>query len=292
VFSTVTLHDGRTLEYADLGDPAGRPVLFFHGTPATAGAAAVVADAARAHGIRLVAPSRPGYGASTTTPPGLTPVAADACELADRLGLQEMVAMGISGGAPYALALAALAPDRIESAAVLGGPGSHAEVTPEELDESDRRAIELMREGEHTAATAILMEWTERVFGPMREMSDEEFHVALQKTRPPGENWLEAHPDLLPLFEADFHRAIATFDGFVRDNLSWLGDWDFDLDAVTAPVRLVHGADDRMVPAAHGDWLRERLPTSEQHVVPGGHGHATFGGAVETFRQLAGDAAG
>ncbi len=42
---TVTLRDGRTLEYADLGDPAGRPVLFFHGTPGTAGAAAVFADA-------------------------------------------------------------------------------------------------------------------------------------------------------------------------------------------------------------------------------------------------------
>jgi pimeloyl-ACP methyl ester carboxylesterase len=285
VFTTVTLRDGRTFEYADLGDPAGTPVLFFHGTPGTAGQAAVVADAARSNGVRLIAPSRPGYGASTTSPPGLTPVAADALELADQLGLDDVVAMGSSGGGPYALALAARALGRVSACVVLGGPGSHAEVAPDELDESDLRAIELLAAGEVDAATAILTEWTEKFFGPMQAMSDDEFHDAFQQTRPPGENWFDNRPDLLPAFEADFHRAIATFDGFVRDNLSWLGEWDFDLAAVTVPVRLVHGERDRMVPAAHGEWLHRRLPNSERHVVPGGHGHATFGGAVGSFAE-------
>jgi len=118
-------------------------------------------------------------------------------------------------------------------------------------------------------------------------MSDEDFHVALGKTRPPGENWFEGHPDLLPVFEADFHRAIASFDGFVRDNLSWLGAWGFDLARVTTPVRIVHGESDRMVPALHGQWLHERLPDSERYVVPGGHGHATFGAAIDTCALIA-----
>jgi pimeloyl-ACP methyl ester carboxylesterase len=286
VFTTLTLRDGRTLEYADLGDPAGRPVLYFHGTPGTAGAGAVVADAARANHIRLVALSRPGYGASTSTPPGLSSVATDAAELADQLGLDAVVAMGTSGGGPYALALAAHAPERVASVAVLGGSGSHVEVVPEELDESDHRAIELLAAGDVAGATAIVTEWSEGFFGPMQQMSPEEFHGALQKTRPPGENWFEDKPQLLPAFEADFQRALATFDGFVRDNLSWLGAWDFDLSAVTTPVRLVHGESDRMVPVAHGKWLHERLPDSERTVVPGGHGHATFGAAIATFETL------
>jgi pimeloyl-ACP methyl ester carboxylesterase len=286
VLSTLTLTDGRTLEYADLGDPAGRPVVFFHGTPGTAGMAGVIAEEARRHGIRLVAVSRPGYGASTTTPPGLTSVARDALEPADRLGLGTFVAMGGSGGGPYALALGALAPDRVSSVAVLGGPGDHREVHPEELDESDQEAIERLAAGDVEGARTVLEEWTERFFGPLRGLSDEEFHAEFQKTRPPGPNWFDDHPDRVPAFEADFHRAIATFDGFVRDNLSWLGAWDVDLSAVTRPVRLVYGADDKMVPAAHGQWLHERLPDSELHVVPGGHGHATFGAAVSTFAVL------
>jgi pimeloyl-ACP methyl ester carboxylesterase len=283
VLTTVTLRDGRVAEYAEYGDPAGRPVLFYPGTPGTCAQGAVIADAARAQGVRLVTLSRPGYGGSTPTPPGLTSVAADALELADRLGLARVVAMGTSGGGPYALALAARAPDRVSSVAVLGGPGDHREVNPEDLDEADRRAIALLAVGDVDGAAAVLTTWSERFFGPLQNLSEEEFHTEFGKTRPPGENWFDGRPELLALFEADFHRALATFDGFVRDNLSWLGAWDFDLAEVIAPVRLVYGVDDRMVPAAHGVWLRERLSDCQLLVVPGGHGHATFGGAVDTF---------
>ncbi len=283
----MTLRDGRTLEYADLGDPAGTPVLYFHGTPGTAGQAVVVADAARANGVRLIAPSRPGYGASTTSPPGLTPVAADTLYLADQLGLDDVVAMGSSGGGPYALALGALAPERVSQVFVLGGPGVHAEVNPEELDDADRQAIDLLAAGDAAGAVSLLMPWAEKFFGPMQALSDDEFHDAFQQTVPSGETWFDDRPDLLPSFEADFRRAIVTFDGFVRDNLSWLGAWDFDLAAVTVPVRLVHGDGDRMVPAAHGEWLHERLPNSERRLVPGGHGRATFGGAKDAFAEVA-----
>lgn len=278
MFSTVALRDGRTLEYADLGAAAGRPVLFFHGTPATAGQAAVVAPVAQAAGVRLVALSRPGYGASTPAPPGLTSTAGDGVELADALGLDGFVTMGTSGGGPYALAVAALAPDRVTGVAVLGGPGDHREVSPHDLDDADRRAIELLAAGDVDAASATLTRWSETALGPLQGRSTEEFHAMLQETMPPGGTWFESHPDALPLFEADFQRAVTTFDGFVRDNLSWLGAWDFDLSAVRSPVRLVYGDSDQMVPAAHGAWLHERLADSELSVIPGGHGHATFGG--------------
>jgi pimeloyl-ACP methyl ester carboxylesterase len=286
--ATVPLRDGRTLEYADLGDPAGRPVLYFPGTPGTATQGKVVAEAARDADVRLVAVSRAGYGASTTAPPGLTSTASDALELADRLGLERIVAMGTSGGGPFALAVAALDPRRVGSVAVLGGVGDHREVAPEDLDDDDRRAMELLTAGDVEGAAAVLRGWSQTYFGPLQGRSAEEFHADLQRTRPPGENWFERRPAQLRLFEADFQRAITTFDGFVRDNLSWLGPWDVDLSAVTAPVRLVYGADDLMVPPAHGAWLHDRLTNSELSVVPGGHGHATFGAAEESFRSLGG----
>ncbi len=31
--STISLKDGRFLSYAEYGDPQGKPVFFFHGTP-------------------------------------------------------------------------------------------------------------------------------------------------------------------------------------------------------------------------------------------------------------------
>ena len=65
----MTLRDGRTLEYADFGDPSGTPLVYLHGTPGTGGQAAVVDDVARRHHVRMLAPSRPGYGASTSSRP-------------------------------------------------------------------------------------------------------------------------------------------------------------------------------------------------------------------------------
>jgi pimeloyl-ACP methyl ester carboxylesterase len=61
-------------------------------------------------------------------------------------------------------------------------------------------------------------------------------------------------------------------DGEVDDLLAAGRPWGFDLAAIPLPVLVVHGADDRMVPAAHGAWLAAHLPGSELRLVPGaGH---------------------
>jgi pimeloyl-ACP methyl ester carboxylesterase len=128
MLSTLTLADGRTLEHLDAGTPDGIPLIFFHGTPSTGGQGAVVAEAARSHGVRLIAPSRPGYGASTLSPPGLARPADDTLELADQLGIGRFALLGSSGGGPFALAMAAAVPDRVSAIAVLASPGNYAEV--------------------------------------------------------------------------------------------------------------------------------------------------------------------
>lgn len=284
----MTLRDGRTLEYADLGDPSGTPVLFLHGTPATGGQAAVVADVASRHGVRLLAPSRPGYGASTISPPGLAASAPDTLELADQLDLERFAVLGVSGGGPFALGVAAAAPDRVRAIAVHAGPGVYAEVKPAVLQDDDRRALSLLADGDIDEAMRIMTELGDADLADLRGLSQTDFAAALAKMAPPGESWFDRHPDLRESFEGDFQRAIATSHGYARDNLSWLDSWDVDLPAITTPVRLVYGETDRMAELAHGEWLQERLPNARLTVVPGGHGDASFGAADETFAVIAG----
>lgn len=283
----MTLRDGRTLEYAELGEPSGVAVLFFHGTPATAGQAAVVAGAAEAHGVRLVAPSRPGYGESTVAPPGLATSASDVLELADHLGLERFAVTGASGGGPFALAVAAVAPDRVTAVAVLAGPGVYAEVKPEVLADEDRRSLALLAQGEVDEAVRLTTETGDAELAGLRGLSPVEFSAALQTMAPPGESWFDSHPELRAHFEADFRRAVTTSDGYARDNLSWLGPWDIDLATITTPVELVYGESDRMAELAHGEWLHERLPNSQLRVIPGGHGDVTFGAAADAFAAFA-----
>ena len=112
---TIRLADSRTVGFADYGSRA-----------ATAGAVvprrawqqepepAHLAPQARRAGLRIVGIDRPGYGLSTPqagrTIAGWAP---DALAVADHLGIGQFVAVGASTGGAFALALAALAPERV-----------------------------------------------------------------------------------------------------------------------------------------------------------------------------------
>ena len=117
---TVATPDGRTLTVYELGDPSGPAVLVHHGTPGDGlPFAPWVQDAVR-RGIRLLSYDRPGYGASTAHHGRrIADAAEDAAAIADALGIGRFATWGISGGAPHALACAALLPERVVAAASL-----------------------------------------------------------------------------------------------------------------------------------------------------------------------------
>jgi pimeloyl-ACP methyl ester carboxylesterase len=68
VTASVPLPDGREVAYEEYGDPAGFPILSFHGGLSSRLDAAPAHDAARAARVRLVSPDRPGMGVSTYQP--------------------------------------------------------------------------------------------------------------------------------------------------------------------------------------------------------------------------------
>ena len=120
----VQLADGRKLEYLIEGPADGIPLVFHHGTPGAAVRFAPLAEAAERHGLRLVSPGRPGYGASTPQPGrSIGDVAADVSSLLDAIGADRFLSIGLSGGGPHSLACAALLADRCIAAATLAGVG-------------------------------------------------------------------------------------------------------------------------------------------------------------------------
>jgi len=65
LLETVELSDGRSLSFASFGDPAGRPVFYFHGFPGSRFEPQSNHEAYLKAGIRLLALDRPGIGYST-----------------------------------------------------------------------------------------------------------------------------------------------------------------------------------------------------------------------------------
>lgn len=119
-----------TLATIDRGN--GPPVLLLHGQPGTGSSWDQVTDLL-VDGFRVIAPDRPGYGASDGEARGLAGNAALAADLLDVLGTgpATVVAHSWSGGA--AVLLADCRPDLVHALVLVG-----AACTPDSLDVTDR----------------------------------------------------------------------------------------------------------------------------------------------------------
>lgn len=60
----VITRSGRKVEVREYGDASGHPVVFFHGLIGSHHQASYVGDQASKQGLRIIAPNRPGVGAS------------------------------------------------------------------------------------------------------------------------------------------------------------------------------------------------------------------------------------
>src|SRR3954454_24933753 len=127
--STIALPDGRTLAYAEWGDPQGRPVISCHGTPGCRLNRHPNQELVRSTGARVITFDRPGYGQSTRRPGrAVVDVVEDVARLADHLGLEDFAVVGGSGGGPHALAVAALLAGRVTRAASVVGVAPYDEL--------------------------------------------------------------------------------------------------------------------------------------------------------------------
>jgi pimeloyl-ACP methyl ester carboxylesterase len=249
----VKLTDGRELEVHDSG--VGDSVLVWHlGTPHTGALLSPVVEQAAAHGIRVVTYARPSYGSSTAKR-GRTigDAADDVRQLADALGIGSFATAGYSGGGPHALACAAFLSDRVSAVMTFGGVAPFTE----EFDwfarmQSDKDLRAAFEGREQRVARAQLDEF------------DMDSFVAADWSALKNE-WSAMNADVGAA-------GAAGPDGPIDDDLALVAPWGFALDQVAAPVLVVQGELDRIVPPAHGEYLAAHLPRGELLLRPGaGH---------------------
>lgn len=258
--SVVRVDGQREIAYAEYGRPDGTPLVFLHGTPGSRRLGALLDHAARTHGVRVLAPERPGYGRSSPWPErSVADAAAFVTPVLDDAGVDAARLAGFSGGGPYALSTAATRPDRVEGVDVIAG------ATPPTVG-GDAPAVQRLLGTLATRAPRVLG-------GLLRgqawcaERLDPSFVVG-QYT---ASNATDPVPDrVADTVKADFVEAFAHGrSGAVTEFRTTSTDWGVDLTAIEADVDLWYGTADTNVPFDHARGLERAIPTAELHALDG-----------------------
>lgn len=280
---TFTLPDGRVLGYAEFGDPKGVPVFAFHGTPGSRLMQVVSDEPARALGVRVIAPDRPGFGLSDYQPGRrLVDWPDDIRALADGLGLERFALSGISGGGPYAAVCAWKLAGRLTAAAIVSGVGPVR--GPDATPALGRKTRILLGGWAKMPPLARFMAaiartgWRrdpEAIFARIVAFAAKVDKPIL--TRP------EVKGALVPGLREGFRR---TGRGIARELVIFGQPWGFPLEEARTRVHLWHGEADWLVPPAMGRRVASRLPNVDAHFIPGAGHYWVFDNVPMLLRTL------
>lgn len=272
--TSLRLRDGRRVGYVAYGAAEGLPVLWCHGGPGSRLEPAGLADAAQHAGLQLVGIDRPGYGLSSLRPHrSIADWVPDALAVADAIGAARFLVVGVSTGGAYALALAALAPER-----VLGGVACCAltdmRFAPARALADPRGCHAIWDAPNRDAALRVANEH----FG---EDGSRFFDAAAGMNLPPADLALLADPTFASgqaeAFFAQFANGVQAYvDDRRADGVGWQS---FDVRAVAAPFIVLHGGSDSIVPRVNAHHTAELVRGSALRILEG-HGHLSIIGEV------------
>jgi pimeloyl-ACP methyl ester carboxylesterase len=256
-----TLADGRHLSYLDLGNPAGRPLFFFHGNPGSRVEGIAFDEAAKEYGYRVIAPDRPGQGGSTYYKKRrLLDWPEDVRQMADGLGIDHFAAVGVSGGGPPLIACAYAIPERLTAAVDLAGaaPLYTDKEARRELSRLDRLFATL---GSRLPSSLFQLPFVYLGWSFRRAKTGADLNKVLGNSISEADRRLTVESDVARFLIRDIQVALAQgARGPSDDAILIYRDWGFAMADVKMPVHIFHGTEDKLVPYAFSEYMRDHLP--------------------------------
>jgi len=262
----VRLLDGRSVSYAQYGQPDGFPIVNAHGGLACRLDVAAADAVATAAGIRLISPDRPGVGRSDPQP-GRTvdDWAQDVAGLLDLIDVDRFAVMGWSMGGQYAAAVGHALPNRVTRVAIIAGalPLTEPGVF-DELPAMDRTLTRLSQRAPWLAAQwfrimGFAAAAAPRLYGRLaaRELGQADGAVL----RDEG----------FPAFARMTREALRQPAGAVEEYRAWMRPWGFAPEELTVAVDVWAGTGDQLVNESWPHRLASRIPNATLNIRDGGH---------------------
>lgn len=264
---TILLRCGRRIGFAEYGDLAGEPVLYFHGTPSSR-LLHPDEEISRSLGARLIILERPGFGLSDFQPGRrLLDWPDDVAEAAYRLGLDRFAVVGPSGGGPYVAACAYRLPERLTVAAMVSSGG------PPEMPGATEGMPRVRRAG---AVLGLRAPWLLRPLmwllqNPGR--NPQRFFDRYTSHNLGPDRGLLSQPWFRKMLQSSYaESARQGIRGFAWEVRIITRPWGFRLEEIPMTVDLWHGDQDTSTPLSIAQFVAGALPKCRTHFIPG-EGH-------------------
>jgi pimeloyl-ACP methyl ester carboxylesterase len=249
--------DGRSIGWMLRGAAGGRVVGWFHGQPGSRRDQRAFTDETLArHEVRLLSIDRAGYGETSAGGLDRREVARDLLTVAEHLGVGQFPVMAVSMGGVYALALAAIAPERISKVVLVS-----CHVMPYD----DPRIVAGLSAAEQADVNLLLGGRTPQLEAEYAAMAESMARNPMGLLSGLAEGWGPREQSLMQTPWATAVAASVAFGlapghrGMLDDGIRTVRPLEFELSEVRCPVRAIHGTIDDLEPYANLERAASQL---------------------------------
>lgn len=258
----ICLSDGRSLGWAEYGNPNGSPVLYFHGTPGSRLETHPDQNIVKNLAIRLIVPERPSYGLSDAkSKPSLLDWVDDVGELMAQIGLNRCPVIGFSGGGPYAAAMAYKMPNRVSQLALVSSPAPFDNPNGTKGMNEQSRVLYALASADQDMFEAQIT--------ALAASSREAFFHIITAGLPEEDQNILAMTGIREMYQCNMDEALRKgASGIISDMLLYPQDWGFKLSEISCETYLWQGMKDLNTPSHMGQCLAENIPSCEAFFLP------------------------
>ena len=259
---TITLRDGRVLEYFTLGPENGYPVVHFDAlagmTIDIVGYPAECLEHLEQENVRLITPCRPGgFRSDMKVMTSLRNFAPDVEELLDQIGVDRFSICSVSYGSGSAMAVAHELQHRVDRIVM-------SSVSYPGYKHPDWRELDLFYQMSGILGRywpSMLRQIIPFLVRSVMQNVDRYFDRTCKKAKSPHDIALLSHPTMRRrTVEMLAERTASGMDGMVEENLLNAQGWDFNVQDIRVPVDIAHGTLDNVTPVQGAELLAEHLP--------------------------------
>lgn len=261
---TLKMKDGRTLGFAEYGDPNGKPVFHFNGSGGSRLEHPVNKSILTDLSIRYISTDRPGHGISAPQPNReLLDWPDDISNLADHLGIDKFYVLGWSAGGPHALACAHKLPHRVISGALVSGLAPPDRPKPFQGYSGGLKLLMLL--GRNFPKLVYIFR---RLAAKSINKASGDFGNKFLKSLPEVDQKPFEDIKVKEMFIADIKEGYKQGgDGPARDDIIINFPWKFDIINILTKFDIWQGDKDKNVPLNQGRYQADLLSNSSFHLL-------------------------